>query len=66
MPTQNVICMAPASILNMNQTKTHKITLVKPPNNSFGFSIRGGVEHKIGIYVSEVEVGSEAHLQVEF
>ena len=46
----------------MPQVKTHKITLVKPDNAGFGFSIRGGVEHKIGIYVSEVEVGSEAHL----
>ena len=44
------------------QVKTHKITLVKPDKAGFGFSIRGGVEHKIGIYVSEVEVGSEAHL----
>ena len=46
----------------MPQVKTHKITLVKPDKAGFGFSIRGGVEHKIGIYVSEVEVGSEAHL----
>ena len=50
------------SQIRMPQVKTHKITLVKPDKAGFGFSIRGGVEHKIGIYVSEVEVGSEAHL----
>jgi hypothetical protein len=27
------------------------------------FLFRGGAEHGLGIYVSEVEVGSEAHLQ---
>ena len=42
----------------------HKITMVKPEKASYGFSIRGGVEHQIGIFVSEVEIGSEAHLQV--
>ena len=41
----------------------HKITLVKPEKASYGFSIRGGVEHQIGIFVSEVEIGSEAHRQ---
>ena len=29
-------------------------------NNDFGFSIRGGLEHGIGIYVSSVETGSMA------
>ena len=61
-PTQSLTCLAPSAQLRMPQIKTHKITLVKPNNAGFGFSIRGGVEHKIGIYVSEVEVGSEAHL----
>ena len=55
-------CLSPPDQHRMPQVKTHKITLVKPDNAGFGFSIRGGVEHKIGIYVSEVEVGSEAHL----
>ena len=41
----------------------HKITLVKPEKASYGFSIGGGVEHQIGIFVSEVEIGSEAHRQ---
>ena len=49
----------------MPQTRTHKIILVKPQAGAagYGFSIRGGVEHRIGIYVSEVEVGGEAHMQ---
>ena len=47
---------------NMSAVKNHKITLIKPQSTGYGFSIRGGIEHKIGIYVSEVEVGSEAHL----
>ena len=41
----------------------HKVTLVKPEKAGYGFSIRGGVEHQLGIFVSEVEIGSEAHLQ---
>ena len=43
--------------------RSHKVTLVRPHSGAgFGFSIRGGVEHSCGIYVSEVEVGGEAHL----
>ena len=44
--------------------RVHKMTLVKPDQASYGFSIRGGVEHQLGIFVSEVEIGSEAHNQV--
>ena len=44
--------------------RVHKLTLVKPAQAGYGFSIRGGVEHQLGIFVSEVEVGSEAHTQV--
>ena len=42
--------------------RTQRITLVRQ-SAGYGFSIRGGAEHKLGIYVSEVEKGSEAHLQ---
>jgi len=42
--------------------KTQRIRLVRPETGGFGFFIRGGAEHGLGIYVSEVEVGSEAHL----
>ena len=43
--------------------RSRKVTLVRPHSGAgFGFSIRGGVEHSCGIYVSEVEVGGEAHL----
>ena len=44
--------------------RVHKMTLVKPDKAGYGFSIRGGVEHQLGIFVSEVEIGSEAHTQV--
>ena len=59
-------CIASVSVYqesgNMSAVKNHKITLIKPQASGYGFSIRGGIEHKIGIYVSEVDVGSEAHL----
>ena len=45
-----------------NTSRTQRITLVRN-SAGYGFSIRGGSEHKLGIYVSEVEKGSEAHLQ---
>ena len=45
-----------------NNLRTQRITLVRS-SAGYGFSIRGGAEHKLGIYVSEVEKGSEAHLQ---
>jgi len=45
-----------------NTSRTQRITLVRN-SAGYGFSIRGGAEHKLGIYVSEVEKGSEAHLQ---
>ena len=43
--------------------KTQRILLARATGQGYGFSIRGGAEHKLGIYVSEVERGSEAHLQ---
>ena len=52
--------------INSEKENTHKIVLVRPEKGgggSFGFSIRGGLEHQLGIYVSHVDVGSEAHLQ---
>ena len=64
MPSQSVVSQAPPTTLQTPNTgKTQKIFLVKPESGGYGFSIRGGVEHKLGIYVSEVETGSEAHLQ---
>jgi len=64
MPSPSVICQTPPATFHTSNTgKTQKIFLVKPETAGYGFSIRGGVEHKLGIYVSEVETGSEAHLQ---
>ena len=31
--------------------------------DGYGFTIRGGIEHGLGHFVSAVERGSEAHLQ---
>lgn len=46
-------------------TVIHRITLTRPPDPDIGlgFSIRGGIEHGLGHFVSTVEPGSEAHLQ---
>ena len=43
---------------------THRITLQRPEDGTgLGFTVRGGVEHGLGHYVSAVDPGSEAHLQ---
>ena len=51
----------------MTVEENHIIALTRPndPNgeNGFGFTIRGGIEHGLGHFVSSVEPGSEAHLQ---
>ena len=49
----------------------HRITLIRRPpsepgegpGGGLGFSVRGGIEHGLGHFVSTVEPGSEAHLQ---
>ena len=38
----------------------HSITIVKDRREHLGFSIRGGSEHGLGIYVSEIEEDSAA------
>ena len=43
------------------QVKTHQITLKRDSkSNGFGFSIRGGAEHGLSIFVSSVDDGSVA------
>ena len=43
------------------QAKTHHVTLKRDSKSSgFGFSIRGGAEHGLGIFVSSVDEGSVA------
>lgn len=37
-----------------------QITLVVEPGKQLGISIRGGIEHGLGIYISEVDEGSVA------
>jgi len=50
------------------QVKTHQVSLKRDSkSHGFGFSIRGGAEHGLGIFVSSVDVGSVAdrkHLSV--
>ena len=38
----------------------HAVTMVKEAGQALGFSIRGGSEHGLGIYVSELDEGSPA------
>uniref|UniRef100_A0A4W3K417 PDZ domain-containing protein 7 n=1 Tax=Callorhinchus milii TaxID=7868 RepID=A0A4W3K417_CALMI len=38
----------------------HTITVEKSPDGKLGFSVRGGCEHGLGIFVSKVEEGSAA------
>ena len=38
----------------------HTVTMVKEAGQALGFSIRGGSEHGLGIYVSEIDEGSPA------
>lgn len=38
----------------------HKIEIKKDPNGDWGFNIRGGSEHGVGIFVSWVNPGSDA------
>lgn len=41
----------------------HKVVLQKDRGLSLGFSIRGGVEHSVGIFVTQVEQGGYAESQ---
>lgn len=41
----------------------HKIEIKKDPNGDWGFNIRGGSEHGVGIFVSWVNPGSDAMLK---
>lgn len=38
----------------------HTLTLDKSPDGRLGFSVRGGSEHGLGIFVSKVEDDSSA------
>lgn len=43
--------------------KLRVINLRRRPNESLGFAVRGGFEHGIGVFVSQVSTGSQADLQ---
>ena len=52
------------TIMHDELSRTHKIKLCRVDDEGeFGFTIRGGVQHGLGHFVSHVEKGSEAHLQ---
>lgn len=38
----------------------HAVCVEKSPSGRLGFSVRGGSEHGLGIFVSKVEEGSSA------
>ncbi|XP_048780795.1 harmonin-like isoform X2 [Ostrea edulis] len=40
--------------------KSRAITLRKRANESFGFAVRGGFEHGVGVFVSHINPGSQA------
>lgn len=44
-------------------TGVHKVEIKKDPNGDWGFNIRGGSEHGVGIFVSWVNPGSDAALK---
>ena len=41
----------------------HTVTVDKSPDGRLGFSVRGGSEHGLGIFVSKVEDDSSAGLE---
>ncbi len=47
-------------ILNSMDTGTISVTLQRDPGGSLGFSLRGGVEHGLGHFVSSIDANSEA------
>lgn len=44
----------------------HTVTVDKSPDGRLGFSVRGGSEHGLGIFVSKVEDDSSAGEKNEF
>lgn len=42
----------------------HAVRVEKSPGGRLGFSVRGGSEHGLGIFVSKVEEGSSAGARV--
>ena len=45
---------------NLATNGVHKIEIKKDPNGDWGFNVRGGSEHGVGIFVSWVNPGSDA------
>ena len=43
--------------------KLKTIRLKRRPGESFGFALRGGREHRIGFFVTQVQRGSQCELQ---
>ena len=52
------------SSLERNKIPHKRLTVKRPSNSGFGFSIRGGAEHGIGLYVSSVDKKSVAEKEV--
>ena len=50
--------------LRSTNAQLQTVTLLKEKSEQLGFSIRGGSEHGLGIYVSEVDIGSAAGLSI--
>lgn len=44
----------------------HTVTVDKSPDGRLGFSVRGGSEHGLGIFVSKVDDDSSAGTDLEY
>lgn len=52
---------APTPTANSDESDIiHAVRVEKSPAGRLGFSVRGGSEHGLGIFVSKVEAGSSA------
>ncbi|XP_066957476.1 uncharacterized protein [Macrobrachium rosenbergii] len=52
-----------ASGASVGGCRVRFVRLVRKRNESYGFSLRGGLEHGTGFFISHVEPGSEAFMQ---
>ena len=67
MLTSGLLCAVSTEVLANEPGAAKVVTLTKDQDEGLGFSIRGGSEHGLGIFVSEVEedspAGQNSHLQ---
>lgn len=60
---ESCLCLPPPPPHTANSDESdiiHAVRVEKSPAGRLGFSVRGGSEHGLGIFVSKVEEGSSA------